>query len=73
MSEKAGWLASGTLLYMWWVVQFAGKIRSDKERKHFLAFRAEVCDEPVCARLSRPVTEVSGADADSHASPQVIN
>ncbi len=52
VSEKAGWLASGTLLYMWRALQFAGKMRRDKEQKHFLAVRAESSDEPVCRTVS---------------------
>lgn len=56
VSEKAdwlaGWLASGTLVYMWRALQVTGKMRSDKEQKHFLAIRAEICDEPVCHTVS---------------------
>ncbi|CAK6952229.1 Hypothetical predicted protein [Scomber scombrus] len=52
VSEKAGWLASGTLLYMWRALQFAGKMRRDREQKHFLVVRAESSDEPVCHTVS---------------------
>lgn len=33
--------------YMWTTLQFAAKMRRDKEQKHFLAIRAESGDEPV--------------------------
>lgn len=51
-SEKAGWLASGTLLYKRRALQFAGKMRRDKEQKHFLAVCAESSDKPVCRTVS---------------------
>jgi len=51
VSEKAGWLAPGTLLYMWRALQFTGKMTRDKKQKHRLAVRAESRDEPVCLVL----------------------
>lgn len=41
VSERPGWLASGTLRHMSGALQFAGKMRRDKEQKHFPADRAE--------------------------------
>lgn len=63
VSERAGWLAGfrDSPLYMWRALQFAGKMRRDKEQKHFLAVRAE----SQCVAPSRPVTGVNAADVDS--------
>ncbi len=52
VGRLAGWLASGTLPYMWRALQFAEKMRRDKEQKHFLAVQAESGDELVCRTVS---------------------
>lgn len=71
-SEKAGWLASGTLLYMWRALQFAGKMRRDKEHKHFLAVRAESSDKPGCCTVSS-CYQGQCTDVDSDMSQSVCN
>lgn len=58
VSEKAGWLASGTLLYMWRALQFAGKMRRDKNTNTSSPSELRAATSRHVA-LSRPVTRVN--------------
>lgn len=56
--RRLGWLASGTLLYMWRALQFAGKMRRDKNTNTSSPSELRAATSRHVA-LSRPVTRVN--------------